>query len=373
MCWSESFILKFAILSSIKLLLTSEERNMPMNPNEQPSFENGNESYGDQKSFMHAKHERMNTPDSVIENLVREATGSPLSSKERIIDGESNEVYSVATEAGNEFIVRISHNEKSRFEKERWVLKQCAEAGAPVPEIIFLESIEAENQPLQLCVETKLSGIGLDKVIDILSPERKDKLAELLGQLGENLAKVHSVKTKGFGKLDKEGNGMFASVQELIAGDNSIHDKQILDAIEDRPGAKEAVLKAYEILEKESAAHADVSSYLIHNDLSPQHILIDGDNVSGLIDFESAFGGDPMLEFALWDFKFGGKYPLKHILEGYEKLRPEVLSGDFERRLNFWKLYRALGSLRYCIKEGKEFRIDRLIKVISDTVMYFNQ
>jgi aminoglycoside phosphotransferase (APT) family kinase protein len=336
------------------------------------SPEGQNKGHVDQVSFMHAKHEQMNTPDSIIENAVEKATGLHLSSKQRIIDGESNEVYSVTTEDGSDLIIRISHSEKDKFEKERWALEHCAEAGVSVPKVIFLESKKLENKTLQMCVETKLSGIGLNKVPDILSPEKQAKLANLLGQVGENLAKVHLVKTNGFGRLDKNGNAKFTSVHELVTGDKYIYNNDILEAVKDTQGASHTILKAYEILKKESESYADTFSCLVHNDLSPQHILIDGEKVSGLIDFESACGGDPLIDLALWDSKFGEKYPLKYILEGYTKLNPEVASDDFQRRLNFWKIYRALGSLSYCVREGKKFRVDRLIEVITEMVKYFD-
>ena len=148
-----------------------------------------------------------------------------------------------------------------------------------------------------------------------------------------------------------------------------IDKEKILPALNNRPEDLEIILKAYEILEREAKNYPLSSACLIHNDISPQHILVDGENVSGVIDLEAATGGDPILEFARWDFKYGKEFPLKDILEGYEN--KEVLSGDFERKLNFWKIYRSFVSLRYCINNNKQEGINKSIKGIKEASYYF--
>lgn len=321
------------------------------------------------ETFRRLKHEKMNTPTEIINGIVSKATNSTVVNINRIINGETNEVYDVLIESGDNVIVRINHGEENKLEKEQWAIAQCEKAGVPVPHVFLVEDIEVDSKILHICVESKIPGVGLDHVSDILTPEKTLELSNLLKQVGGVLSGIHSVPTNGFGVLDKDGNGKFASVAELISGNLYIRKEKILPALNDRPKDLEIVLKAYEILEREAKNYPLSSACLIHNDISPQHILVDGEKVSGVIDLEAATGGDPILEFARWDFKYGKEFPLEYILAGYEN--KEVLSGDFERKLNFWKIYRSFVSLRYCIKNNKREGIDKSIRGIKEASNYF--
>ena len=319
--------------------------------------------------FQQEKHSRMNTPEETIRGVVLKATNYSVVEITRVINGETNEVYDVLTESGQSVFVRIYHREESKFEKERWALDRCGEAGVPVPSVFLVEDEEVDSKILHFCVESKIPGIGMDQVSNILSPENALKLSDLLKQVGRALSGIHSVKTNGFGVLDKDGNGNFTSVKELVLGNLYIRKEKILPTFENRPEDLKIILGGYEILAKEAENYLESLPCLIHNDISPQHILVDGENVSGVIDFEAAVGGDPILEFALWDFKYGKDFPLKCILEGYEN--KEVLSGDFERKFNFWKIYRSFVSLRYCIKNGKQEGIGNSVRVIQEASRFF--
>ena len=120
-------------------------------------MENPSESYTD---YRRKKHEQWNTSSEVIQGAVLKATGSAMAEQQRIIAGETNEVYSATTEAGPEVIVRIHHGPRNRFEKERWALDRCAEVGVPAPMMLFVESL---NDTTHICVESKLGGESLDQ------------------------------------------------------------------------------------------------------------------------------------------------------------------------------------------------------------------
>jgi hypothetical protein len=77
-----------------------------------------------------------------------------------------------------------------------------------------------------------------------------------------------------------------------------------------------------------------------------------------------------MQELALWDFKFGEKYPLKFILEGYG--HEELFAQDFDKYLNFWKIYRALTSLRYCLDNNKPEAVNSRLATMKESLNYFN-
>lgn len=182
-------------------------------------------------SWRQTKHEGMNTPTSLIENVIFEATDSRLVKLKRIIAGEVNEVYLAETESGQEIIIRIFHGQKAKFYKEQWVFEQCAKVGAPTPQMLLVKSIEVNGKPLEICIETKLSGTSFDQIPEILNSKMDGERINILHQIGQILSKIHSIPTNGFGPLDRNGNGKFPSIQELISGDTYISRDRILPSL----------------------------------------------------------------------------------------------------------------------------------------------
>jgi len=337
-----------------------------MSPENIPTINNDSQEY---KSWRLAKHDKMITPVEVLRDIVLEATGSVLSNHYRIIEGEVNEVYSAETESGQEIVIRIFHGRKIKFYKEQWAFEECAKVGVPVPKMLLVKSTDVDGEPREICVESKLPGVHLNKIPEISTPEMERERVDLLHQIGQILSRIHSIPTNGFGTLDQNGNGKFSSVRDLISNDSYINKNRILPGLADRPDDLQTVLRAYEILEQESESYTSPSSSLVHNDISPPHIFVDQGSISGVIDMENACGADPVSDLARWDSKFGREYPLKYIIEGYENKR--LFTGNFERKLGFWKIYKSLTSLSYNIEVNKPTGIRKSLNGLREALILF--
>lgn len=336
-----------------------------MNSNETPKSEHQT----DYQMFREEKHKLFSTPQETISEAIEKATGSRILEQNRIIAGETNEVQFVKTESGRELIIRIYHGDKPKFDREKWAIEQCAKAGVPVPEVLLVEDKEVDNKPIQICVETKIEGEGLDNVGRTEDSNVTDNLRNLLGKLGSVLEKIHSIPTKGFGSLDKSGKGKYVSAKDLILNDQFISGENILPEDQTIQFDREIVRKAKEVLEKEAVNFSEIESHLIHGDLAPQHVMINGGEISGIIDFEHARGSDPAEEFARWELKFGDRYPIYDIKHGFSD--KAVFSGDFEKRKNIWRLYQGLAILSYCIREKKQFGVDKAVKGLAESLSRF--
>lgn len=344
---AEAFVLEFKIMNP-------KENGLPQ---EKPP------ELDEYQLFRQRKHETFNTPPEVISRLIERAVHAPISAKERIINGETNEVYAV-TAAGRELIVRIHHGPKNRFAKEAWIFKQCAAIGIPVPEMLLVDELDLEGKPAKVCVETKMEGVGMDKMPQLREPGRQADLIKLLNQLGKILKKLHSIRIEGFGPIELDRTSRYKTVRDLITKDDKINRELLAKGLEGNEAARNLLQTAYRVLESEAAKHGETSSSLLHNDLSPSHIIVKDGNVSGLIDFESACAGDPIMEFALWDFKLNSDYPTKYIMDGYGTL--DTFSREFASEMSFWKVFRALHSLAYCLQEKKKAGTDRALKAIRE-------
>lgn len=324
----------------------------------------------DYQSFLKAKHERLfNTPAGVIDEVVRKAIGAAPAERERIIKGEVNEVYGVKIDGGREIIVRISRGSEaeSQFQKEGWAIEQAAKAGVPVPHVLLVEPLQVEDQTLGVSVEERLPGLPLDELADRLSGS---ELAKILQRAGALLSQIHSIRTEGFGELDKKGRGERASIAFMFS-EESLDPQELLVAARTASLNPDVIERAVRILEKYQEHYPPVAPHLLHGDFAPKHILIDDGKITGIIDFENAHGGDPVQEFANWQFFFEGRYPIEPIKEGYAG--KSLFDDEFEHRFFIWKLLIGLIDLCYYVEEGNQSGINHCKKRIPSDLSYFDR
>lgn len=320
-------------------------------------------------SWIGVKQKRFNTPQRVIDAAVHKAMGSSLASIERIMKGVDNEVYAVQTHGGHHLIVRISHNEESeaRFAKERWAIERCADAGLPVSRVISVDTIEHKGELLGISVQTKLPGVPLDELV---KHDRSSKnLDELFRRAGTILSSINSIATNGFGELDRNGDGEYDSIGEMFSP-STLNRDYCMEVARAVNLERQIVDRALEELYECRSTYPEVPPRLIHNDFAPRHVLIRDDQISGVVDFEDAQGGDPALEFARWEFFFQGQYPLDCLKEGYENIA--VFGNNFERRLHVWRVRVALGQLIYCHRQESRLGVEVCKDRLTKDVTHFN-
>jgi aminoglycoside phosphotransferase (APT) family kinase protein len=321
----------------------------------------------DYQTFIKDKHELFRTPHEIIDAAILKATGSPVSGKCRIIKGEANEVHDVKTEDGQEVVIRIAHNHwsKETFQKEKWALEECAKVGVPVPTVLHLENLVHDGQHLMISVENKLPGIPMNELAHLREPENKIEFDNIIQKAGQILARIHSVRTNGFGDLDAEGKGECNSVADIL-GNEYIQQDVMLEVAKKVSLDPKIILRALEILREQGAKYPVIESRLVHEDYSPKHILLEGDQITGIIDFENATGGDPIKDFAYWDFYTSDEYPFESLKAGYTN--KSLFGPDFGRRLVLWKIFIGLVNLRYFESDNNHGGVDHCKKrLIADS------
>ncbi|MGA2207961.1 MAG: phosphotransferase [Terracidiphilus sp.] len=318
--------------------------------------------------ILKAKYEKhFHSPQAVIDAVVQRATGSSVARRVQITKGETNEVYAVDLANGQKVIVRTSRSERSRFRAERWAIEQCARAGVPVPCVIAVETIEHAGRPLNLSIETLLQGTPLDELAkDNLSPET---VAALLHRTGAVLARIHSIRTNGFGELDENGSGNYNSIGDMLSQEelSKEHFLNVARAVHIDSGIIERALNA---LYEYSVRYPAISPRLIHNDFAPCHVLICDGQVSGIVDFEIAQGGDPAREFARWQFFFGDRFALRHLIEGYGNSAGD--SKEFQDKLHIWTLYIGLINMDWYSNKRNKQKVDLCRVRLTEEVSYFS-
>lgn len=297
------------------------------------------------QSYLEEKHAKFNTPSNVIDEIVFAAVGSLPKDRKKIILGEVNEVYDLITKDDQQFIVRISRSDNPRFETEKWAIDEVRKMGVPAPEVLLVRKETVGDDHLTICVERKLPGMPLR---DIPYPER-DRIRNIVQQAGGILAKIHSVNPQGFGGFEKPGVGKYASWVDYVMEVDGDRDAIAASAVKIGLTAED-VDQGFNILRQNTQLFENVSPHLLHSDFSSKHILVEGNTVTGILDFEGSRSGDPVWDFAWWDHFFGTDLPVDWLKHGYEKLFK--LGLDFDKKLALYKLRLGLMFIHYYESEG---------------------
>jgi aminoglycoside phosphotransferase (APT) family kinase protein len=186
-----------------------------------------------------------------------------------------------------------------------------------------------------ICVENRLPGHALESG----DAEERQRITKDAGEL---VARLHTIKIEGFGYLRPDGSAPAPSWTAVMLSEQS---DDALAATEGRavacgvPGAWVRI--ASETLHRHREMYDSMPSALLHGDLSSAHVLTDGAAVTGLIDFEQAFAGDPTFEFVRWNY-FRTDCPLDWLLEGYRRVADPGADLDLRIRLGRLRLHLAL-------------------------------
>lgn len=325
---------------------------------------NSNDIYSD---YLYQIHSQYNTSDEIINQFVIKATNLNSLSKKRVIRGKNNEVYDVVLSNSEHVIVRIAHKYLDVLRREKWAIEKCEKVGVPVPKILLLEDSFDSGHKISICIETKIPG---EVLRDLLETSTNDEKKKFVRKTGAPLAQIHTIKTDGFGDIDKNGSSPFKKMGEWIADREK--SKEYMKQVAKRNGiSKNSIENIFETLKTHSSLFENVQSRLLHNDYSPFHIFYDKGEISGIIDFEVARGGDPIQDFARWDYYYSDTLPLEWLKEGYTN--KSLFDHNFEVKLNLYKLIIGYILLYHHDELGNVRGIEIDTKNLEKSLNFFNK
>lgn len=317
------------------------------------------------QEYLESKHAKFEVDPNLLENVVKKATKSNIGESERLIHGEVNEVYSVTTKSGDAVIVRVSRNEKPKFEAERWAIEQSKKAGVPVPEVLLLDSVEDSGEKLSFCVEKKIEGVSLKSLTD----GGKTDIKPIVVEAGGVLARIHSVKTDGYGELKPEGKGSYDSWEEYMLAWNLKGREHIESSAKAIGLDVKAVRRAMGILEEHKSVFGNIGPHLLHSDYGGDHIFVKNGEISGIIDFENCRGGDIANDFSWWSFYGRNRPPIEWLEEGYK--REGNFGDNYDLRLRLGKIKLGLDLVWYYQNENHQTGIDLVKRNLNEDVNSF--
>lgn len=292
-------------------------------------------------------HESRTSSPETVASIIRREIGREVTGYDRIVRGEVNEVLAVNLKDADDVILRIARRKTNKFEAEAWAMEQSAKAGVPVPEVYAVGVADGPDRQLYYSIQQKLIGNTFDNMLYVehVSPERAKAITE---QAGELLARIHSVETQGFGKIDSGGKGVYPTARDHIGhrtDKRETYEKLLADM-----GLGSLTGNIFAELDKADSVF-ESPSHLVHHDYGPKHMFIDeNDKIIGVIDFEDVMSGDSTVDFSNWQFWYEKETPLEWLLAGYQRVRP--LGANYEERFKVAQLYRMVSLMNYYVNKA---------------------
>jgi aminoglycoside phosphotransferase (APT) family kinase protein len=316
------------------------------------------------QGWLQDRHSKMTTPSEVVNARVQKVVGSPVGSAKRLVVGQDNEVYDITTTDGQHVITRISHRDDPRFEGERWALDAARKHGAPTPKVFLIEKVQLDDHSVTFCIEEKLPGMPLDT---LLQGHAKPKQA--IAQLGELLSQIHSVKVNGFGYLQEDGKGWKIPFSKIML-DLLEKREELRHAAEQWSISFDDVEQALQLLQKHSSLYNWDDPSLTHGDIGPDHVLVDSNQVTGVIDFQECSGNHPIFDLVHWDINYGHLIPVEDLTATYKN---KVLFDDtYEALFHLVMLRQSLWMLMVRVEQDNPHDVDVFKRGLQKGLRFFS-
>ncbi|MDO8656060.1 MAG: aminoglycoside phosphotransferase family protein [Nanoarchaeota archaeon] len=315
--------------------------------------------------FLEEIHSKNFTTDDVISAIVQEATGSKIISKKRIMAGEVNEVYDIELQDGESVIVRIHESSDPAFLSEKWAIDQCKLVGVPVPTVLLVKHIPAGDKTLSFCVQEKLRGDTVERGKINMWNIDKEQLRAIMNKAGELLTRMQTISVSGFGSLDDHGKGQNISFVEKLTGESKRWKYMEVAA---ELNLEQQFLKAIDLINHLAPKYKSIQQTFNHGDFAPKHIMYEGREVSGILDFGDIESHAPIYDFARWEYWYGDTDILKWLKEGFTD--KSIFNEDYDELSNLIQLNVAMGTIWHYHKnqnylEGVKNGAKKLDEILS--------
>ena len=263
--------------------------------------------------------------------------------------GNVNSVRVGALVSGKEVVIR-SHPKGIKngyFHAEAEASHLAKTSGLPSYDTLAVHDYESGDDFAFQVIE-KISGTAIKNWLET-HPEAE---AKLLPQIGKMMARLHTVKVDGFGPFDNEKakNGELVGIHNTFGEAvraglpfnlRVLVEQGILTASQSR--------SITELFNDDNPLLASEQAVLVHNDFADWNLLTDGEDVTGVLDWDECVASDPIADIACWSTFFEPER-LQAFLDGYWQVadKPADFQDKFELlRLRYVVSKMTLRTRRY--------------------------
>lgn len=270
----------------------------------------------------------------------------------------SNYVAKIKTNKGNYFLkVYQNKNETQTGHKLSHLYPLLSNNKIPVPKVLkFDDSLKIIKKPYLI-----ISEIKGEMLCDKIKKMSKKEIISFYHKFGKAIARIHSITFNQFGETFNgktvEGLSEINSKKPFKEWKN-LHTKIINYRLKFLKNTYfKDLIKPVKRFFKDNSYLIDykITPRLLHIDLNQKNIFLQGNKISGIIDFDGAFIGhseEELMRIEGANFSNNKTFQTS-FFKGYTQILK--LDKDYEKRRTFYYLSRLLVHVDCLIKYGKEY------------------
>ncbi|WP_148256537.1 phosphotransferase family protein [Kribbella flavida] len=233
------------------------------------------------------------TPRPIVDAVVRSVCGRAVERLVPLAGGGLNETYRAEFAGDVAVVVRIARRPTPWFIDEAHLMAQAAAAGVPTAQVLGLEHLDHDGEPLSFSIQQFLPGRSLEELSGELPAFA---LERVVAEAGEILARVHSV-------VPDDQRGIQHELR--LPDEHEVARVARIVATALGPAAAAVVERGANFLRQEVTTRTAPPISLVHGDFCPKNLLIHDGTVAGFIDWEFAGPASPAYDFAQWEVDAG--------------------------------------------------------------------
>ncbi|WP_052339181.1 phosphotransferase family protein [Gorillibacterium massiliense] len=250
-----------------------------------------------------------------LQQAVQQATKQDMTEAQELSDGWANSAYIIRLKNGQQVVLKSAPADETHlmgYEKtdmlrtEVEALRLFSRSGTvPVPQVIADDNSKSIVSTHYYIMEF-LEGAPYNKIKENLATEERDTINRKLGEISRQINDVQ--------------NDRFGFFWDTVSTDwQSTFTRMIDSVLADGAAAGISLPTDYTRITAEIRARLDAlqevkTPCLVHWDLWDGNAFVHEGRITGIIDFERAFWGDPLMEFY-----FGRMGRSEEFLDGYGK------------------------------------------------------
>lgn len=280
-----------------------------------------------------------------------------------IKSGSINSVVKATLADGQEVIMRMHPNglKNGYFWAEKAVADAALAAGVPTYKTYYIDDSFARF-PFAYMIISCEPGKNMKQS----GPYNAATDKQLIEDTGRLLALTHSVQTDKYGFFDNA----VAKKESRLVGIHTEWKEHIYASLRDNldyltskntisTNEREQIENAFQ---KNNNSITCNSPRLVHNDLADWNELTDGKKITAFIDWDEAFSGDPVCDFAAYSVFFDDAR-LNHLIRGYQTV--SQLPTDFESKFHLYRLRYIISKMTLRTKRSVYDTSDLVKKLLA--------
>jgi len=165
------------------------------------------------------------------------------------------------------------------------------------------------------------------------------------------LGKYYQVHPQGFGDLNEKGRGRFKSWPDYLLG--ILSQKKKFDGLAKRGVLDRTIIdRACRLLQEQASLLEIREPCLVHADIWIRNLLLKNNQITGVLDWENAVGGDSIYDLARYSVSQEEDFNMSDVFKGYGAKTDK----KFWQRFHLYRIHCCL----YTINRNSEVAIRKL-------------